>query len=72
MDGGDETELWNRLHPSVWGFASYGFLHRVIARYEAIPCLQSSYAKLPVEFAIASYLAMTIYNILILWREYAG
>ena len=37
-------------------------LKRVIARYEAIPHLQSSYTRVSVQFAIASYLAMTIWK----------
>ena len=36
------------------------YLHSVIARYEAIANGQSGYASLPVQFGIASYLAMTL------------
>jgi len=36
-----------------------GALHGVIARYEAIPYVQSRFYGRPVKFAIASNLAMT-------------
>ena len=42
----------------------------VIARYEAIPDWQSDQAILPVESGIASYLAMTLGDITVLFNRF--